>query len=424
MRTRPRARARRSLIAVIAGSLTAAGCAASVPAPVAGGTGTPARQPATASHPASHPATAASPACPGSAVPPGASGAPAQRLGAGALTGLQFVSATTGWAVGQDEILATSDGGAHWVVQQSGQLNLTSADFISARTGWAVGTGVLLATADGGAHWTRLPEPCPVIRSVHFISPSTGFAVAGGAAAGSPDPAVPGTGGVVLRTSDGGHTWRPLATPPDAQTVCFSDPAYGWLGAGGRLYLSVDGGRYWMPATPAPASGQAGYGPEMEVQCAGDSSAWAVRVGPGVAMNQQPHVGYHADKASTMALFAEQYFQAPGTRPAAPSPGSVAGPLSAISPSAAAFVDSCPACGYGTAPWDLATASGATLTRKGNVGGISQPEAASFLSGKAGWVAGIKVIGKAGTLRQQQRIVATDDGGRTWHVQYAGPWTG
>jgi hypothetical protein len=28
-----------------------------------------------------------------------------------------------------------------------------------------------------------------------------------------------------------------------------------------------------------------------------------------------------------------------------------------------------------------------------------------------------------GTSKSQERIVGTTDGGRTWHVQYAGPWT-
>ena len=85
------------------------------------------------------------------------------------LGGLQFVSASRGWAVGQDTILATADGGARWTTQLSGKLNLTSVDFVSGQDGWAVGTTSLLATTDGGAHWTALSEPCPVIRSVHFI---------------------------------------------------------------------------------------------------------------------------------------------------------------------------------------------------------------------------------------------------------------
>ena len=104
---------------------------------------------------------------------------------------MQFVSAGQGWAVGQDVILATADGGAHWRVQLSGALNLTAVDFVNRQDGWAAGNTSLLATTDGGAHWKALPEPCPLIRSVHFISPSTGFAVAGGRNDDGYNPAMP-----------------------------------------------------------------------------------------------------------------------------------------------------------------------------------------------------------------------------------------
>jgi hypothetical protein len=141
-------------------------------------------------------------------------------------------------------------------------------------------------------------------------------------------------------------------------------------------------------------------------------------------MSQSPHVGYHASAAGATALFAEQYFQPAGAKPAAKAPGSAAGPFSAISATDAAFVDSCSACGYGTAPWDLATDSGATLTARGNVGGITTPEAVSFASAQDGWVAGQAAqYDAAGKSRDQQRIVATSDGGRTWRTQYAGPWS-
>jgi hypothetical protein len=66
-------------------------------------------------------------------------------------------------------------------------------------------------------------------------------------------------------------------------------------------------------------------------------------------MSQQPHVGYHAGPAGAVPIFAEQYFPHRGVHVFAPSPGSYAGPFSAISPSAAAFIDWCPACGLGTA---------------------------------------------------------------------------
>ena len=336
---------------------------------------------------------------------------------------MQFVSATQGWMAGNNQILATTDGGAHWSVQLTGALGLNSVDFISGQVGWVVGADRLLTTSDGGAHWTSLPEPCPVIRSVHFISPLTGFAVAGGTNVSGMGPLAPETGGVLLTTVDGGHTWHLLLAPADAQTVCFSDPLHGWLGAGGRLYASADGGAHWTVSTGSPVPRSSDNPPTMVVECAGDGTAWAVDEGPGAEMSQSPHVGYHADPAGAAAIFAENYFEPPGTYPA-DSPGSEAGPFSAISPTAAAFIDFCPACGTGLAPWDLATDSGTRLTREGDVAGISIAAAASFISPQVGWVAGVETVYKGGsTFRYQQRIVFTGDGGRSWQVQYAGPWS-
>jgi hypothetical protein len=341
-------------------------------------------------------------------------------MGAGTLSGVQFVSPAQGWTVGQNAILATTDGGAHWTPQLTGKLNLTSVDFVSATDGWAVGTASLLATTDGGARWTALPEPCPLIRSVHFISPTAGFAVAGGDNVGG---GIPYQHGTVLATSDGGHSWRAMTTPANVQTVCFGDASDGWLGAGGYLYRTSDGGRDWTAVAAKSSTIGAASARIMDVQCAG-TAAWALMLGPGSAMNQEPHVGFHADAAGVTAIFAEQYFENPGGTPKADSPGSIAGPFSALSSSSAVFIDWCSACGYGTAPWDLVSGSGSTLSRQGNVAGIAYPEAASFLSAQVGWVAGNEeTYPAAGQSRQQQRIVATADGGKTWHIQYAGPWS-
>jgi photosystem II stability/assembly factor-like uncharacterized protein len=431
---------RMRFLGLAAAALIAAGCGTTTLQATGGqstspkGAGSPAAS-ASAARPASSgagsagastPAADAAGTAPAGTACPGTQATPVQ---AGSLTGLEFVSADQGWAVGQDTILATTDGGAHWTAQLSGQLNLTSADFISDRDGWAVGSTSLLATTDGGAHWAALPEPCPVIRSVHFVSPSTGFAVAGGQNVSGNDPAMPVSGGVVLATSDGGHAWHTLATPANAQTVCFSDQQHGWLGAAGLLYRTADGGKDWTVLTSM--SGQVGSGgsadlADMSVECANGGSAWALRIGPGAAMSQEPHVGYHADQAGATPIFAEQYFQNPGGKPVAESPGSDAGPFSAIGATSAVFVDWCSACGAGTAPWDIAANSGSTLTKQGNVGSITQPQAASFLSPEVGWVAGSESVlptSASGPPKSQERIVATTDGGRTWNVQYAGPWT-
>jgi hypothetical protein len=396
------------LLTIVCGAVVLAGCGTAA-APPAGGPASPADGPA-------------SPAG-GSASPADTSEiCPAAQAIAGFPAGIQFVSASRGWAVSEDTILATTDGGRNWAVQYRGRSTLTSVDFISSQVGWAVGNSALLATSDGGARWAVLPEPCPAIRSVHFISPDDGFAVAGGTsdASGESGPEVPEVAGVVLTTSDGGRSWRLLPAPENAQSVCFSGRQVGWLGAGGRLYRSADGGQRWVQVVATRVS--AGYPATMVVQCAGSASAWALDVGELGTMNKQPYVGYHAGPAGTVPIFADQYFPQPGVLTQGPGP--YAGTFSAISPSAAAFVGWCAPCGpgAGTAPWDLATGSGARLTPKGNIGGLNVPEAASFVSPRLGWVMGL-VISNSGTgaLPQRQRIVFTDNGGRTWQVQYTGP---
>jgi photosystem II stability/assembly factor-like uncharacterized protein len=374
----------------------AAGPAAS--APVAS-TGTATASPATS--PAGQ-----HPDCAGSSA-----GQAFEDLGANALTDVQFVSASQGWVVGRRVILATSNGGATWTPQDHGHLNLMSVDFVSSDTGWAVGPGTLLHTTDGGGHWTALPEPCPQIRSVHFLSPTVGFAIAGGSGPQAVWTAAPPSGGTVLTTTNGGSSWHQVAAPANAQSVCFSGDQTGWLGADGGLYYSADGGRTWTMQARGP-SGQAAGG-AMLVQCA-QGGAWGMDIGPGAAMSQEPHIGYHASPTGATPIFAEQYFPHPGVTVKTEAPGSYSGPVSALSSSAAVYIDYCPACGWGSAPWDLVTSDGATLTREGNVGGLSQANGASFVSPSAGWVVGVE----RGNGTMTPRIVRTQDGGHTWQVQY------
>jgi photosystem II stability/assembly factor-like uncharacterized protein len=398
--------------AILCCAIAVAGCGVSQS--TTGGAATPAITSGTSGAPPSSLGSATSPPATSTAAEcPAAS----QTGPAGYLSGIQFVSPVRGWVVGQREILATSDGGRRWTVQDTGSLNLTSVDFISAQDGWAVGTDSVLATTDGGAHWTALADPC--IRSVHFVTPQTGFAIAGGTGSSSSSP-VPADGGRVLATTDGGRSWHALPAPADAQTVCLDNTRQGWLGAGGRLYRSTDGGYGWTQVTAGAAPPSPGATATMIVQCAGAGAAWALDIGPGAAMSQEPHIGYYAGPAGAVPLFAEQYFPHPGVSVTTASPGSYAGPISAISPTATAFLDWCPACGLGTVPWDLVTGSGTSITREGNVGGqLTQAESASFLSAQLGWVVGVMTRnGSSARPLQLQRIVSTSDGGRSWHVLY------
>jgi hypothetical protein len=327
-------------------------------------------------------------------------------------TGLQFVSASQGWAVGGRVILHTADGGQSWTTQDHGKLGLTGVDFIDARHGWAAGADRLLATSDGGAHWTSLPEPCPLIRSMHFVSPSLGFAVAGGTMLGEYSGVLaPHLSGIALRTSDGGRRWQRLATPGDAQSICFTNTSDGWLGADGHLYRTANGGASWAMVAPGPRPPSGGGTSTMIVQCAGTNSAWAVDIG-GAALGHQAQVGYHAGPSGADPIFAEQYIPHPGVRVSTESPASYGGPVSALSATEAVFVGWCPACGYGVGLLDLASRSGSVLQQESKIGGLGQPTAASFLSPEVGWVAGAVYPG------HENVIVGTGDGGRSWRTLY------
>ena len=71
--------------------------------------------------------------------------------------GVSFADALHGWAVGMNGvILATTDGGVTWTVQNWGAAAwLYDVAFPDASRGWAVGSdGTIIATSDGGATWT------------------------------------------------------------------------------------------------------------------------------------------------------------------------------------------------------------------------------------------------------------------------------
>lgn len=98
--------------------------------------------------------------------PPGAGW---QRRGVnGDLFGVHFVSASEGWAVGIDQVIAhTADGGATWPLQKNLVFNGSSSPaaalidfydvfFINDQTGWAVGwPEAIFKTTDGGATWVE-----------------------------------------------------------------------------------------------------------------------------------------------------------------------------------------------------------------------------------------------------------------------------
>ena len=144
-------------------------------------------------------------------------------------------------------VLLSDDHGGHFRQATSEPLAtpLTGVSFVDARQGWAVGHwGAILATTDGGDTWQvqRLSsaEDRPLF-AVHFFNPQQGVAV--------------GLWSLVLTTDDGGKHWteQRLEAPPGSKRAdlnlmgLFAD-GEGCLYATaerGQLLRSDDQGKHW-----------------------------------------------------------------------------------------------------------------------------------------------------------------------------------
>jgi photosystem II stability/assembly factor-like uncharacterized protein len=159
------------------------------------------------------------------------------------LHAVSFVSAKTGWAAGDHNVvIKTSDGGATWklLTERQALNKFTSVDFVDESEGWAQSMSVLLHTTDGGESW----QPANQL-------PGGGFGGACMVAKVRYQLKVHGTGNKVYRTSDGGNTWQELPSPlprNDYIAIFFADPMHGWVsGDNGRFARTEDGGQTWKP---------------------------------------------------------------------------------------------------------------------------------------------------------------------------------
>jgi len=79
------------------------------------------------------------------------------RIASEPMAAFIFVDRDVGWIVGSSgSILATSDGGTTWITQRSGKGTksaLADVRFIDGLHGWAVGDDLVLRTTDGGSSW-------------------------------------------------------------------------------------------------------------------------------------------------------------------------------------------------------------------------------------------------------------------------------
>jgi len=130
------------------------------------------------------------------------------------------------WVVGSfSTILSSADRGATWQMQTFDEdLMFTTVQFVE--PGFAVITGefgAVMTSVDEGATWERagdLPGEFYPLAAL-FTSRDLGY--------------VAGLNGKILRSDDGGQTWRP-------QETMTNSPLYGLAAQGGQLYAAGDYG--------------------------------------------------------------------------------------------------------------------------------------------------------------------------------------
>jgi photosystem II stability/assembly factor-like uncharacterized protein len=181
---------------------------------------------------------------------------------------LDLLSAEAGWALVENRLVWTQDGGQHWqdiTPAQEAAAEILGVKFLDAQSGWLIRRTVeldlpgelgLLRTQDGGASWEAFPSPAsaggealPIeAAQLDFLDANGGW-IAVKLQTGSSFSL-----GRLWATQDGGNTWQERSLPL-GEPVNFLDAARGWVAggpAGDELYRTVDGGRTWQRQPLAP----------------------------------------------------------------------------------------------------------------------------------------------------------------------------
>lgn len=162
------------------------------------------------------------------------------------------------WGVGYDgkepkQIYYSKDVGKSWKANSvpTENFTLTAITFADRQHGWSVGNyGLLLRTTNGGESWEKLKRPTDFdLNAVHFTNPQVGY-VAARTGLKNPETGVDSRGIEILRTADGGETWKScykdeessdlfqIATPSESVAVAIVD--------GNKLLRTENGGVTWQ----------------------------------------------------------------------------------------------------------------------------------------------------------------------------------
>ncbi|MDQ2860317.1 MAG: hypothetical protein M3T55_06240 [Pseudomonadota bacterium] len=153
------------------------------------------------------------------------------------------------------------DGGRTWISRDMSRLTgmILDIKFVSPTTGFIAGATAsderrahaqVLKTSDGGHTWRAVYQsrrPMENTWKLAFPTPSVGYVTV---LSYDPDPA--NRRRYVAKTTDGGETWRELEVTDDKALieygVAFVDARHGWVGGDPTGYETRDGGLSWRPA--------------------------------------------------------------------------------------------------------------------------------------------------------------------------------
>jgi photosystem II stability/assembly factor-like uncharacterized protein len=195
------------------------------------------------------------------------------------LNSLHFISASTGWAAGENgTLIRTTDGGQTWKPQFAGTFeDLQHVRFINADTGMLGFSSDILRSSDGGFTWDLLYRfPLSTITSLVMLDQNTAFvgvrdgltglsslqatvnggtvwnAVISGISGDIRDISflsngtgvLVGDGGLAKRSTDGGISWSDLSTgsSDDFLDVCMPDAQKIWILDNDELHYTSNGG--------------------------------------------------------------------------------------------------------------------------------------------------------------------------------------
>ncbi len=201
------------------------------------------------------------------------------------LKDIQFVSNSTGYAVGvSGTLLKSTNGGSTWSnpVVSGGQPSYdnNSIYFTTASNGVMVGTynffqGFATKTVSGGQYWGTPVSFPSYINKVEFPTSTTGYAV--------------GNGGVIYKTTNGGTSWslKTSGVTVELKDLSFVSADTGYVvGANGTILKTTNGGSSWQLQSP-PASfdlnGVYAYDADT-VWAVGDSSLVLKTLNAGISL--------------------------------------------------------------------------------------------------------------------------------------------